>query len=99
MSQVTPTDAGKPKTTSHRFFAAFYERLSRGGSERSFMEPLRKEIIGQAQGLVLEIGAGNGLNFPFYDPAQAQRGQTIEPNTPILRYTRHRVKKAPLPLT
>src|SRR5216683_73321 len=99
MSQVTPTDAGKPKTTSHRFFEAFYERLSRGGSERSFMEPLRKEIIGQAQGLVLEIGAGNGLNFAFYDPAQVQRVEAIEPDTAMLRYARERVKTARVPIT
>jgi ubiquinone/menaquinone biosynthesis C-methylase UbiE len=99
MNQVTPTDAGKPKTTSHRFFAAFYERLSRGGSERSFMEPLRKEIIGQAQGLVLEIGAGNGLNFAFYDPAQVQRVEAIEPDTAMLRYARERVKTARVPIT
>src|SRR5713101_3860535 len=99
MNQVTPTDAGKPKTTSHRFFAAFYERLSRGGSERSFMEPLRKEIIGQAQGLVLEIGAGNGLNFAFYDPAQVQRVEAIEPDTAMLRYARERLKTARVPIT
>src|SRR5260221_8906169 len=99
MSQVTPTDAGKPKPTSHRFCAAFYERLSRGGSERSFMEPLRKEIIGQAQGLVLEIGAGNGLNFAFYDPAQVERVEAIEPDTAMLRYARERAAEAPVPVT
>ncbi len=38
MSQITPADAGQPKTTSHRIFAAVYERQSRSGSERSFME-------------------------------------------------------------
>src|SRR5258708_24924201 len=99
MSQVTPTDAGMPKTPSQRFVAAFYERLSRDGSERSFIEPLRKEIIGQAQGLVLEIGAGNGLNFAFYDPAQVQRVEAIEPDTAMLRYARERVKTARVPIT
>ena len=99
MSQVTPPDAWKPKTTSHRFFAAFYERLSRGGSEHSFMEPLRKEIIGQTQGIVLEIGAGNGLNFAFYDPGQVQRLEAIEPDSAMLRYARERVKTARVPIT
>ncbi|TMD72879.1 MAG: SAM-dependent methyltransferase, partial [Chloroflexi bacterium] len=54
--------------TFRRFFAAYYERASRGASEKSFMEPIRKEIVGQAEGLVLEVGAGNGLNFAFYNP-------------------------------
>src|SRR5258708_8572025 len=99
MSQGIPMDSGRPKTTSHLFFAAFYERLSRGGSESSFMEPLRKEIIGQAQGLVLEIGAGNGLNFAFYDPAQVQRVEAIEADTGMLRYARERVKTARVPIT
>jgi len=63
------------------------------------MEPLRKEIIGQAQGLVLEIGAGNGLNFAFYDPAQVQRVEAIEPDTAMLRYARERVKTARVPIT
>ncbi len=99
MSQVTPTNAGKPKTTSHRTFAAFYERLSRSKAEHSFMEPLRKEIIGQAQGLVLEIGAGNGLNFAFYDPAQIQRVEAVEPDSAMLRYARERVKTARVPIT
>src|SRR5260370_37988430 len=99
MSQVTPTDAGKPKTTSHRFFAAFYERLSRGGSERGFIEPLRKDIIGQAQGLVLEIGAGNGLNLAFYGPAQGQRVEASDPGTAMLGDARERVETPRVPST
>ena len=99
MSQITPTDASKPKTTSHRFFAAFYERVSRGGYERNIMGPLRKEIIGQARGIVLEIGAGNGLNFAFYNPAQVQRVEAVEPDTPMLRYASERVKTAHVPIT
>jgi ubiquinone/menaquinone biosynthesis C-methylase UbiE len=99
MSESTPVDAGKAKTTSHRIFAAVYERLSRSGSERSFMEPLRKEIIGQAWGLVLEIGAGNGLNFAFYNPLQVERVEAIEPDSAMLRYARERLKSAQVPIT
>ena len=99
MSQITPADATKPKITSHRIFATLYERMSRSGSERSFMEPLRKEIIGQARGLVLEIGAGNGLNFAFYDPDQVERVEAVEPDPAMLRYARERVKTARVPIT
>jgi len=86
-------------TTSHRFFAANYERLSRSAFENRQMEPLRKEIVGQARGLVLEIGAGNGLNFAYYDPAQVERVEAIEPDSAMLRYAHERVKAARVPIT
>src|SRR5436309_2718688 len=99
MSQITPTNDKKPGTTSHKYFAAYYEKLSRGGSERNFMEPLRKEIVGQAHGVVLEIGAGNGLNFAFYEPGQVERVEAIEPDTAMLRYARERMTTARVPIT
>ncbi len=99
MSQITPADAGQPKTTSHRIFAAVYERQSRSGSERSFMEPLRKEIIRQAYGLVLEVGAGTGLNFAFYNPEQVERVEAVDPDSAMLRYAGERVKTARVPIT
>ena len=91
MSQITPTEDKKPGTTSHKFFAAYYERLSRNGADRNFMEPLRKEIVGLARGVVLEIGAGNGLNFAFYEPGKVQRVEAIEPDTAMLRYAPERI--------
>jgi len=99
MSQITPTEDKQSGTTSHKFFAAYYERLSRNESERNFMEPLRKEIVGQARGVVLEIGAGNGLNFAFYEPEQVERVEAIEPDTAMLRYARERMTTAQVPIT
>lgn len=89
----------KPCTTSHRIFAAVYERLSRGGGESDFMEPLRKEAIDQVHGVVLEIGAGNGLNFAFYDPDKVERVEAIEPDTAMQRYAQERLQKARVPIT
>ena len=63
------------------------------------MEPLRKEIAGQASGVVLEIGAGNGLNFAFYDPGLVERVEAIEPDTAMLRYARERIATAKVPIT
>ena len=76
-----------------------YERLSRSGPEHNFMEPLRKEVIGQAQGVVLEIGAGTGLNFAFYNPEQVERVEAVEPDKAMLRYARERLKTARVPIT
>jgi len=49
-------------------FQPFNERFSTRRAEREMMEPLREKLLFQAGGLVLEVGAGNGLNFPYYLP-------------------------------
>jgi ubiquinone/menaquinone biosynthesis C-methylase UbiE len=100
MSQTTPAETKEQATTTnHNIFAAVYERLSRSGPEQSFMWPLRNEIIAQAQGNVLEIGAGTGLNFSLYDPEHVERVEAVEPDTAMLRYARERLKTARVPIT
>jgi ubiquinone/menaquinone biosynthesis C-methylase UbiE len=84
--------------TSHRFFANYYERMSRNEKKQSFMTPLRREVIDQARGVVLEIGAGNGLNFAFYDPDKVERVEATEPDSAMLRYARERAVKARVPI-
>ena len=49
----------------HRFFAALYDRLM-SGSEREGLGDMRGELLGQARGRVLELGAGTGLNLFHY---------------------------------
>ncbi len=99
MSQTTTTDTNKSGTTHHRWFAAYYERTSRNESGRSYMTPYRKEIAGQASGIVLEVGAGNGLNFAYYNPERVERVEAVEPDTAMLRYARTRAEAAPVPAT
>jgi ubiquinone/menaquinone biosynthesis C-methylase UbiE len=100
MSQATPAETkDQPTTTNHNIFAAMYERFSRSGPEKSFMWPLRKEIIAHAQGIVLEIGAGTGLNFALYDPERVERVEAVEPDTAMMRYARERLKTARVPIT
>ena len=62
------------------------------------MNPLRKEVTGQARGLVLEIGAGNGLNFAFYDPDTVERVEATEPDSAMLGYARERAAAARVPV-
>ncbi len=100
MGQKTPAETKEqPATTNHSKFAAMYERFSRSGPEKSFMWPLRKEIIAQARGIVLEVGAGTGLNFALYDPEHVERVEAVEPDTAMLRYARERMKTARVPIT
>jgi hypothetical protein len=48
----------------HLRFATFYEWFARIGQQRRLLDPLRQATAGQASGVVLEMGAGTGLNFP-----------------------------------
>jgi ubiquinone/menaquinone biosynthesis C-methylase UbiE len=83
----------------HPRFASYYERQSKGSSEQRFFEPLRRELIEQAHGLVLEVGAGNGLNFSLYAPEKVTQVEAIEPESTMLAYARSRLPLARVPLT
>jgi ubiquinone/menaquinone biosynthesis C-methylase UbiE len=49
--------------------------------------------------VVLEVGAGTGLNFSRYDAARVERVEAIEPDAAMLAYARPRVKQAAVPIT
>jgi ubiquinone/menaquinone biosynthesis C-methylase UbiE len=66
---------------------------------RRMSEPLRRDLVGQASGVVLEIGAGNGLNFPYYAPERCERVEAIEPDPAMRRYARQRLLQARVPIT
>jgi ubiquinone/menaquinone biosynthesis C-methylase UbiE len=47
-------------------FAAMYDTMTRQTDEAGLRE-MRHELLAEASGSVLEIGAGTGLNLPHYD--------------------------------
>ena len=49
------------------------------------IQALRREIVPLARGTVLELGAGSGANFPFYDPSRVNRLYALEPNPGMRR--------------
>lgn len=91
----TPTPA-QSGLTEHRRFANYYERTSSDRREESFMKPLRQEVTGLARGRVLEIGAGNGLNFAFYHPDRVESVEAIEPDSVMVEHARKRAAAAPV---
>lgn len=84
---------------AHRWFAAIYDRMS-AGEERGFMGEMRRELLADVRGDVLEIGAGTGANFTYYldtarvialepDPymrrrAEARLATLVRPNITLL---------------
>lgn len=55
----------------HRWFAALWDTISAPAERRWGRKTIRPRLMGEVQGLVLEIGAGNGHSFPFY-PREAR---------------------------
>ena len=63
-------------------FARYFNRFAARREERGNRE-LRQELLAGLSGRVIEVGAGNGLNFPRYPPA-VREVVAVEPE-PFLR--------------
>jgi SAM-dependent methyltransferase len=98
MSSTGRCATGTQEISSPRF-AAFYNWLMGRPLVRRMFDPLRREIVGQAQGIVLEVGAGGGQNFPFYDPARVGRVEAVEPDEAMLVAARRALSAASVPIT
>lgn len=55
----------------------------------------REKIVPMAEGRVLEIGMGSGLNIPYYDPAKVEMVWGLEPSEGMREKARPRVEAAP----
>jgi SAM-dependent methyltransferase len=51
---------------------------------------IRARLIPQANGIVLEIGAGSGINFAYYDPYKVTKLYALEPNPGMRQLAEHR---------
>src|SRR6266568_7829006 len=97
--KTTTNERKRPSQIFHPRFASFYEWFARLGQQRRLIDPLRKASAGQAYGVVVEVGAGNGLNFSWYDQARVERVEAIEPDAAMLAYARPRLSQAAVLIT
>jgi SAM-dependent methyltransferase len=89
-------------TTWARAFAALYDPFLYAG-EVIGVRALRREIVGQARGLTVEIGSGTGLNLPYYPDdldelvlAEPDRSMHVRLDRRLRRSGRHaRLVEAP----
>lgn len=68
---------------SHPVFARLYSRLIVKAFEKQGGAGLRRQLLQGLSGTVVEVGAGDGANFPHY-PADVRRVLAVEPD-PYLR--------------
>ncbi|HTO19156.1 MAG TPA: methyltransferase domain-containing protein [Pseudomonas sp.] len=59
---------------------------------------LRSQLVPQAQGEVLEIGIGTGLNLGFYDPARVSRVVGVDPAAQMQAMAQRRAAGIAIPV-
>lgn len=76
------------ETVNHPIFARIYTKFS-PAMEKGGLADVRVRLLAGLSGRVLEVGAGNGMNFPHY-PSQVESVVAVEPD----RYLRERAIEA-----
>jgi ubiquinone/menaquinone biosynthesis C-methylase UbiE len=59
---------------------------------------LRRAVVPQAKGVVLEIGFGSGLNLPFYRVDRVRRVYAMEPDLAMLNKARRLIASSAVPV-
>jgi len=77
-------------------FARYFDRCGARNEERGNRE-LRRELLAGLSGRVLEVGAGNGLNFPHY-PASVREVVAVEPEPYLRARAAEAATAAPVPV-
>jgi SAM-dependent methyltransferase len=84
-----------PQDLHHPLFARIFDRLSRL-MERE-LGPVRERLLAGLDGRVLELGAGNGINFAHY-PAAVTEVVAIEPEPYLRVRAQSAAAAAPIPV-
>jgi SAM-dependent methyltransferase len=78
--------------TCGRFFAAIYDRQLSGAEDAGLAE-MRRELLSQASGRTIDLGAGTGANLPLY-PAAVTELVLLEPGQHMARKLRRKLDEA-----
>jgi ubiquinone/menaquinone biosynthesis C-methylase UbiE len=68
-------------------------RLLDGAMKNRMLKPYRERVVGQAEGRVLEIGAGSGMNFRYYGPGAGEL-LALEPDPNLTAMAQERAELA-----
>jgi len=65
-------------------------------------KPIRKQrekVVPLCKGIVLEIGSGSGLNFPYYKTSKVKKIFALEPDKEMTELARQETKKSSIEIT
>ena len=65
-------------------------------------KPIRKQrekVVPLCKGIVLEIGSGSGLNFPYYKTNKVKKIFALEPDKEMIELARQETKKSSIEIT
>jgi ubiquinone/menaquinone biosynthesis C-methylase UbiE len=85
----------QPRPVRHPLFARCYARV--GHLLDAEIGDHRRRLLAGLAGQVLEVGAGNGLNFPHY-PATVTEVLAIEPEPHLRQLALAAARQAPVPI-
>ncbi|MCI3278500.1 class I SAM-dependent methyltransferase [Streptomyces cylindrosporus] len=81
----------------HPLFARFYARISVSAETRMGMGGIRDRLLAGLSGRVIEVGAGNGLNFAHY-PSTVSEVVAIEPERVLRQLAVENALRAEVPV-
>ena len=84
------------ETVNHPIFARIYSKFSHS-MEKGGLADLRVRLLAGLHGRVLEVGAGNGLNFVHYPPS-VESVLAVEPDPYLRKRATEAAGEAPVPI-
>jgi SAM-dependent methyltransferase len=88
--------AADTEKVHHPIFARLFARISAQAEETGQGEH-RRELLAGLSGKVIEVGAGNGLNFAYYPPSVTEL-VAVEPEGYLRGLAAEAAKSAPVPV-
>jgi SAM-dependent methyltransferase len=76
-----------------------YPQLVRVLGDPNPIREVRERIVPLAEGKVLEIGVGPGVNFVYYDPARVTHVYALEPNPGMMRLAERQRRRSAVTIT
>lgn len=95
-----PCPGAAPKCHRTQFtilFARFYARFSVAADKNAGIVAFREELLSGLSGRVIEIGAGNGLNFAHY-PAAVSEVVALEPERTLRHLATQAARRSEVPV-